>query len=305
MIAFFEKQSRQLRGLFIALVGGLVGFVCLSLIGYHQVNRYIVSRGSSTSKLTSLVTATPQPTSIPSPSPSATPKPLTFTEMNQLYGPCVSLPVLMYHHIQSEEQAKTRGQIGLTVYTPLFKEQLQYLKDKGYTAILPTDLIEFFRSGLTLPQKSILITIDDGYDDNYTDAFPSLKEIGFRATIFMITGLADNPGYLTWSQIAEMNQYGIYFGNHTWSHQNMKATTEKIVKEVGTAETQLSDHKLNSAKIFAYPYGLMSPTSIDYLKSNDYGLAFDTLPGRIQCAKKKFELTRIRVGNTKLSSYGL
>jgi peptidoglycan/xylan/chitin deacetylase (PgdA/CDA1 family) len=121
----------------------------------------------------------------------------------------------------------------------------------------------------------------------------------------MITGLAENAGYLSWGQINEMAGGGIYFGNHTWSHHNMKAVLDVITKEVGTAEQQLQDHGLNASKVFAYPYGLMSPLAINYLSTNGYNMAFDTISGRIQCAKKKFELTRIRVGNSRFPAYGL
>ncbi len=251
------------------------------------------------------ILSTPLITPVPSPTPTPTPKPLTFAEMNSLYGPCISLPILMYHHIQPEDQAKTAKQTSLSVYTPIFREQMQYLKDKGYTTISPADLAGFLENGTPLPNKPVLLTFDDGYSDNYSDMFPVLKEMGMRGVVFMITGLADNPGYLSWNQIGEMSTNGIYFGNHTWSHHNMKAVLDVIQKEVGTAETQLKERFLNQEKIFAYPYGLMSPLAINYLSTNGYRMAFDTVSGRIQCAKKKYELTRIRVGNTKLSAYGL
>jgi peptidoglycan/xylan/chitin deacetylase (PgdA/CDA1 family) len=244
------------------------------------------------------------PTSTPSPTP--TPRPLTFAEMNQKYGPCTSLPVLMYHHIQTEDQAKAHpGQTNLSVFTPNFREQMQYLKDKNYNVVLPKDLVDFFNSGVGIPAKSVMITLDDGYEDNYTDAFPILRELGIKATIFLITGLAENPGYLTWNEVKEMAGNGIYFGNHTWSHRNMKTNAETINKEIGTAQTQLMERGLNPEKIFAFPYGTMSGTADKYLGTEGYALAFDTIPGRILCAKQRYALGRIRVGNGKLSNYGL
>lgn len=238
----------------------------------------------------------------PSPSPTPTPRPLTFAEMNALYGPCVRLPVLMYHHIQTKEAAVAAKQTGLTVDTDYFKSQMQYLKDRGYNAATMQDLINFFDNGTPVPGKSVLITLDDGYEDNFTDAYPILQSVGFHATIFTPTGLMDNPGYLTWSQISGMNGL-ILFANHTWSHKNVQVTSA-MQYEISTADTQLSEHGLNVPKVFAYPYGLDTVNSENYLNSLGYKVAFSTVPGSILCKKQRFELPRIRVGNSPLSNYG-
>src|SRR3989344_9179843 len=90
----------------------------------------------------SVPSATP-PSVIPPPilTPSPTPKPLTFAEMNALYGPCVNLPVLMYHHIQEYETAKANGNINITVTPQNFEKHLAYLNDNGYVSITPSQLI--------------------------------------------------------------------------------------------------------------------------------------------------------------------
>ena len=267
---------------------------------------------SGQSKLASLPVASPPPSSLPtstptpSPTPSPTPKPLTFAEMNSLYGPCVSLPILMYHHIQSEESAKAAKQTGLTVHTPTFKNQMQYLKDKGYTTIVSKTLENFFDSGEALPKKSVMVTLDDGYADNYSDAFPVLKDLGLKATLFLATGLTENPGYITWAQAKEMAANGVFdIANHTWSHRNMQASKADIEREIGTADNQLAEKGLNPGKAFAFPYGTMSGAADTTLAKLGYKLAYDTVPGRIQCKQKRFALTRIRIGNANLSAYGL
>ena len=127
-----------------------------------------------------------------------------------------------------------------------------------------------------------------------------------KGTIFIPTGLMDNPGYLSWEKVREMNGSGlIYFGNHTWSHRNVGGSLEVIQYEAKTADTQLVDRGLNSAKVFAYPYGIESGRAVNVLKDLGYKLAFTTVYGRTQCEKKRFDLPRIRVGNAPLSSYGL
>lgn len=241
-------------------------------------------------------------TPIPTPTPTPTPRPLTFAEMNALYGPCVQLPTLMYHHIQTKEAAVADKQTSLTVDTDIFKTQMQYLKDKNYNVLTMNDLINFFDQGAAVPKHSLLLTFDDGYQDFNTDAFPILSGLGFHATMFVPTGLMNNPDYLTWDQILGMNSL-ILFANHTWSHKNVQVASA-MQYEISTADTQLSEHGLNSPKVFAYPYGLDTVNSEKYLSSLGYKLAFSTVPGSTLCKQQRFALPRIRIGNSPLSRYG-
>lgn len=249
----------------------------------------------------------PTPTSTPSITPTSTPtpKPLTFTEMNALYGPCVNLPVLMYHHIQESETAKTNGNSGLTVNPENFEKHLAYLNDRGYISITPAQLISFFDSGVSLPKKSVMLTFDDGYDDLAIFAAPLLSRYNVKSSVFLPTGLLENPGYLTWNTISSLASQGIYFGNHTWSHKNMGTSLETIKSEITTAATQLSDHGLDPLKVFVYPYGTISQRAIGFLRESGYQLAFTTVPGRIACAKQRLTIPRLRIGNPPLSNYGL
>lgn len=245
-----------------------------------------------------LATSTP----IPTPTPTPTPKPLTFAEMNELYGPCVHLPVLMYHRVQTEESAKKDKETSISVFTDYFDKQMQYLKDKGYNVIAMQNLVNFFDNGTKIPPKSVLITFDDAYEDFYTDAYPILQKNGFFATVFVPTGLAGNSGYLTWDQVISTSN--ILYANHTWSHKNVGVDTKTMEYEISTADTQLTDHNQNSPKVFAYPYGLDTEASEKYLDSLGYKAAFTTNPGSILCKKQRFILPRIRIGNASLSAYG-
>jgi peptidoglycan/xylan/chitin deacetylase (PgdA/CDA1 family) len=237
------------------------------------------------------------------PTPTPTPKPLTFAEMNELYGPCVRLPVLMYHHIEDKASAEEKNQTALNVETEVFKTQMRYLKDQGYTVVSMNELISFFDNGVAPSPKSVILTFDDGYDDFSVNAAPILNEMGFKATIFISTGLIDNPGYLSWSNITSLGP-SFYFGNHSWSHKNLQTTNEKVEFEITTGDKQLTERGLNSPKVFAYPYGLASDNAKSVLQKLEYKLAFSTKPGSTQCLKLRFDLPRVRIGNTPLSSYG-
>jgi len=250
----------------------------------------------------------PTQTITPTASPSATPtpRPLTFAEMNKLYGPCVSLPILMYHHVELPENAAAFKRTYLNVPPEMFKKQMAYLNEKGYSTVLLIDLINYFENGTKLPTKPVMITFDDGYVDIGDFAFPIMRELGIKGVVFVPTGLMENNNYLSWAKIGEMKSSGlINFGNHTWSHKNVGGTLSVVENEITTADTQLSERDLNNPKVFAYPYGLETKQGISILNKLGYKLAFTTVYGRVQCEKKRFDLPRIRVGNASLSNYGL
>ncbi len=229
---------------------------------------------------------------------------LSFDELNKIFGPCVKVNVLMYHHIQSNEDASLKKQTSLSVTPDFFRKHLQYLKDKNYILIEPKDLIDFFNGNKKLSGKLAMITMDDAYKDNYKDAYPILKEFGTKAIIFTPTGLVDNLDYLNWNEMNQMKDL-VYFGNHTWSHHASSGTEEKQDEEIGLADRQLNEKGFNDQKIFAYPYGKASGNAFNVLRDKGYQIAFTTTNGNIMCRNKALELPRIRVGNAELSNFGL
>jgi peptidoglycan/xylan/chitin deacetylase (PgdA/CDA1 family) len=246
----------------------------------------------------------PRPSPSPSPSASPSPKPMSFVDMNKLDGPCAVVPTLMYHHIEDLTKAKAEGHASLSVAPDAFQRQMQELKDKGYTVISMADLNAFFDSGAGLPHKPVLLTFDDAYDDFGSQAWPILQQFGYRATLFVPTGLLENPGYLTWNTVKSFGGQ-VLSANHTWSHRSMTGNRAIDEKEITTADTQLSDHGLDQPKVFSYPYGNPTGDAENILVANNYTLAFTTNPGSTLCKKQRLVLPRRRIGNAPLSAYGL
>jgi peptidoglycan/xylan/chitin deacetylase (PgdA/CDA1 family) len=297
-----EKITNRLKRTYV-YVGVLLIFLFVSAFAIFAKSRFVENFHLITPIFT-IATPTPSPTLVPTPTP--TPRPLTFAELNALYGPCAVVPALMYHHIQNLETAKREGHASLTVDTGLFQKQMQYLKDRGYTPIRVEQLIAFFDSGTAIPGKPVLLTFDDGYDDFGSDAAPILRTFGFPATAFIPTGLIQNTGFMTWQTIGDIASQGlVYFANHTWSHHNVTTSLAEDQREIGTADTQLSQRGLNTSKVFAYPYGNPSANGETVLASLGYKLGFTTYSGFTQCRGRRFILPRTRIGNASLSAYGL
>lgn len=248
------------------------------------------------------VTPSPSPSPLPTTKPLPTPIPLPDPKV---YGPCKTIPVLLYHHVQPIKEIVEKKQQNISVDSEIFDKQMEYLVSRGYNTLTLQD----FFSGLsgTLPSKPIVLTFDDGYEDFYTYAYPVLKKYNIRATVFLPTGLVGNPGYLNWGQIDEMKASSLVtFANHTWSHKSLLGIPEDAVRrEIATAKAQLEEHGLGPVEFFAYPYGSENQTVEKILKELGIKGAFTTLPGWQQCTGLPYQFRRNRVGSAPLLLYGL
>ncbi|MCL4417949.1 MAG: polysaccharide deacetylase family protein [Actinobacteria bacterium] len=220
---------------------------------------------------------------------------------------CVNVPVLMYHHIQPESLAKEKGQTALTVDNGVFDQQMAYLVSQGYTSISAEQLANDLKNRSGLPSKPIVITMDDGYKDNFTYAFPIIQKYGLTANIMIATGLMENPDWLSWNDLKTMVDSGRFYAyNHTWSHISLAGASEdKARSEIQTASKQLQDHLGRSGNVFTYPYGSQNQRVIDILTQDGFIAAFSTIPGKTQCQSFIYALHRTRVGNGSLAYYGI
>jgi peptidoglycan/xylan/chitin deacetylase (PgdA/CDA1 family) len=181
--------------------------------------------------------------------------PFTFAEdTEELY-----IPVLMYHHFANEGAEELKS---LTVAPEQFEEQIQYLMEKGYTTISFTELYAYLKGEGTLPEKPLMITMDDGYSSNYEYAFPILQKYNANATIFISTNYVgmNIPYHLphfTWEEAKEMEDSGyIDIQSHGHNHLKMdKINGDQVTEEVQDS-LQLIKDNLGERKIqvFAYPY---------------------------------------------------
>lgn len=218
--------------------------------------------------------------------PKTTPQPLEL---------CTDIPVLMYHHVQDWEKAKREGEEKLTVSTYWLKQHLKYLKDNGYSIIEMQDLSNFFDHGTKLPNKPVLLTFDDAYDDFASDAVPQLGTAS--ATLFVPPNLVNKNGYVTWAEIAKFPK-NILLANHTWSHYPLDGNNHSVIEnQIVKGETNL-----NNPNVFAYPYGAYSDFAASVLEKRGYSLAFTTKHGSHLCKSGRLFLPRIRAGNYPIRS---
>lgn len=202
------------------------------------------------------------------------------------------IPVLNYHQINNKAHHL------LTLSSQEFEAQMSYLHEAGYTTISPDQLADHLQYGASLPPNPILITFDDGYEDNYRVAYPILQKYNFTATIFLITDfVSNNKRYLTWSQVNEMKENGFSFGSHTLSHVFLAnaMTDDDILSEL-TKSREAMEWRLNQKiEYFAYPGGIYDQRVIKMAKEVGYRAAFTINLGRNITNCGLFTLNRIPI----------
>lgn len=229
-------------------------------------------------------TANPASTSAPSSASTSaqapSPAPSSSQNASASKGPQVAakdisaIPVLYYHSVLEEKGNELR------MPPSQFREQMQYLKEHGYETISPAQLLSFFKGEGSLPKHPVLITFDDGYVDNYTNAYPILKEFGFSATVFMISGALDSSGFLSTSQIQDLAANGWTIGAHTKNHEHLpKLTAARQVDEMKGAKDALEEKLGRPVTAFAYPYGEYNSQIKKEAKDIGFTLAFTTERG--------------------------
>ena len=204
------------------------------------------------------------------------------------------VPVIMYHKID-ENSAASR----LSVSPESFKRQMNFLKSHKYNVVKLEDLAEMVKKKKFHP-KTIAITFDDGYENNYLNAYPALKESGLHATIFIVPALVGAEGYMTWDQIIEMSDSGVIsIGSHSMSHAWLPDLAEqKLDSEITGSKRSIDGHSRKEADIFSYPSGGFNQDTRAKVIKAGYKIAVRTNPGKKYPKHDLFAMKRLRISNS-------
>lgn len=177
-------------------------------------------------------------------------------------------PVLEYHMVDPEDPPD--GYV-YNVPPKEFRAQLDYLRQEGYTTITMLEFMKAKKGKMELPEKPIVLTFDDGYENNYTHMLPILEEYGMKATIYMATNSIGLPGYLTWEELREMQDRGIEIGSHTANHLPLtKLTPEEQDEEVRLSKLLMEWNGIRTVFSFSYPNGEYDAAMPELLRKNEY-----------------------------------
>ncbi len=228
-----------------------------------------------------------------------------------------TVPVLTYHRIVKEanisKQHYINGELNPMVVTKEeFTKQMNYLKSNDFVTLTLPELHLFLLGEIDIPDKSVLLTFDDGYKDNFVEAYPLLKKHGFLAVNFVITGAVTKrvqpftPKHVQYFSIKELTKACDVFDyqSHTYNYHRRENNVQKIevsylnsrTDEEVTEDIKNSIHNLNGENLaFAYPYGEYSPSTIKIVKDLGFKMAFTTEDRAASPDDHLFELPRFNI----------
>ncbi|MEI2284699.1 polysaccharide deacetylase family protein [Paenibacillus polysaccharolyticus] len=225
-------------------------------------------------------------------------------------GTATKVPVLMYHYVTPKvdnHEPKNKSIIDLDV----FEQNMKYLHENGYRTVTLAQLEQYVNGEISLPEKSFVITFDDGYQNNYTLAYPILKKYHFHASLFVIgsriqtTPVAFNPSKKSDISKQEMAAGSDVFeyNSHTFNlhHKGYMVCGDDLPV---TLDTSLLDHDIEQIKhigintpYIAYPYGYFSEQMIYKLHQHGYRMGFTVRPGFVHPGDSPMVLPRLTVTN--------
>ena len=207
------------------------------------------------------------------------------------------VPVLMYHAVDND---MSLGIAELLVKPELMEEQLQYLTENGYDPIFFEDLYNIDQY-----DKPVILTFDDGYEDNYTILFPLLKQYNVKATVFIISDFVGRNYYLTEEQILEMADSGLVsIQSHTVSHPNLDSLNEEK-QRVELEQSKLAIARMTHREPFVlcYPTGRYDSDTLNVI-GDSYHFGIKMNGGLYTTGGSLYEINRYYISRyTDTDSY--
>ncbi|MCM0758014.1 polysaccharide deacetylase family protein [Sporomusa sphaeroides DSM 2875] len=189
---------------------------------------------------------------------------------------CKRIPILMYHRIATVPGERN------SLPPEKFKEQLDYLQQHGYNPITLIDLYKHYSHQVPLPPKPVILTFDDGYEDNYLTALPLLRERNMRATVFPIANWVGKENKwenfnhqltrtMNWNQLKAWRAAGMEIGSHTLEHPFLTQCDEtRLDKEFRDSKAILQENLGSTIEFLCYPYGFFDDKTIHAARKNGY-----------------------------------
>lgn len=217
------------------------------------------------------------------------------------------ISVFMYHYFYDD----TAGEVGEDnnyICKTYFDQELAYLKENDYYFPNMKEIRKYVDGELDLPEKSVVITMDDGHADNYTIAYPLAVKNKVPITMFVVTSWTDvsqplqqemkNTGYVIFqSHTHDMHQAGC-------SGQGHGGLFQCISYEDGIADLTKSKEALGNSDSVAYPFGDYSDSTIQIMKDAGFSLGFTTENGQIHIGDDPYKLSRMRInGDISLDTF--
>jgi peptidoglycan/xylan/chitin deacetylase (PgdA/CDA1 family) len=174
----------------------------------------------------------------------------------------IKIPILLYHRF---------GPVvadSMTVTTNVFDSHLKYLKEHKYTVIPLRQLVDFYLGkGYPLPERPVVIVVDDGHKSVYTDMFSLIKKYRIPVTLFLYPSAISNASYaMTWDQLREMKKSGLFdFQSHSYWHPDFRLDKKRLKQteyeksvdiQLRKSKEKIEKELNNKVDMLAWPFGI-------------------------------------------------
>ncbi len=200
-----------------------------------------------------------------------------------------SAVILMYHRFGENAFPSTN------IRLEQFEAHIAELQSGPYTVMPVPDIVAAVREGRELPDRTVGITIDDGYLSIYTEAWPRLRRAGFPFTVFISTDPIDRgfAGFISWDQVREMRDAGVTVGAHTASHLHMAANSvSRNAEDVSRSNARYAAELGAVPPLFAYPFGEASTRVQRIVQDAGHSNAFGQHSGVLNASSDPFYMPR-------------
>lgn len=210
----------------------------------------------------------------------------------------ITVPILAYHHIRPGKAGDANS-----VAPEIFDEQMGWLKDNGYRLISYSQFYGYLTSSSAPPEKSAVLSFDDGYQDQYAAGLPVLKKYGYPA-IFFLNYNAVNAWWrwdtMTWPMVKDLQANNLEIGSHGLDHKDLtKLSPARAIYEIRQGKLKLEYKLMAPVNYFAYPYGAYSPQIVEQVENAGFWSALTDGGGAVHDrAVGPFAISRINAENS-------
>ena len=208
----------------------------------------------------------------------------------------VRVPILVYHSVMPHHPGQTAEQRVLDVDDSVFVAQMRYLVDSGYHVVSLAALVDALEGRDTLPSRAVVLTFDDGWENQYAHAFPILRRFGVTATFFVFTTpIGTDRKVMTWEQLRELQDAGMTIGSHTRTHPVLPDYHAALHNEVAMSREDIKEHLGRAPDFFAYPFGAWDSASAAWARTAGYRAARTYRGGAWNASSNLYHLRAVPV----------
>ena len=202
-------------------------------------------------------------------------------------------PILEYHMVKDDAKP---DEVRYAVPPAEFAAQLDYLAQEGYTTITPQDYARARKGKQELPAKPVILSFDDGYEDNWRVVLPMLQERGMKAVFYVVTNDIGQPGYMTWDNLFDLEHSGMEVGSHTANHIPLTTLTPTEQRdELRLSKLLLEWRGMKTIYSFSYPNGAYDDSIVTMLAEENYLTAVTGEAGLNTVETNPYRLHRVNI----------